>query len=194
MIMSLFWCACAIISTLSALYHGTSSQMAASLAEGASSGVTITLAIAGPLSLWTGINRLAEKMGLMNCISKLLKKPMTVLFPSSAKDQNLANALSGNFCANLMGIGNAATPMGIQAIKRLKSSKYPTIATNEMCRFVVMNTASVQLIPTTVSALRAAEGCATPFDILPCVWISSLLSLCAGLTAAYIGGKVWKDS
>jgi spore maturation protein A len=101
--------------------------------------------------------------------------------------------LSANVCANLLGLGNAATPMGIRAVKRLRNPEHPTLATDGMCRLVVMNTASIQLLPTTVAAVRAGAGCAAPFDILPCVWISSILSVTAGLGATFALEKVWKD-
>ena len=110
------------------------------------------------------------------------------LFPSTRQDPVLAGALSGNICANLLGLGNAATPMGIRAIRRMKQSD---TATNEMCRLIVLNTASIQLIPATVAAVRLGLGCRTPFDILPAVWITSLSSAGLGLAAAWVLGKVW---
>jgi len=94
--------------------------------------------------------------------------------------------------ANLLGLGNAATPMGIRAAGRLRDPKEPDKATDGLCRLVVMNTASIQLLPTTVAAVRQSAGCATPFDILPCVWISSVLSVSAGLLAATLMGRVWR--
>ena len=104
----------------------------------------------------------------------------------------LSHALSANICANLLGLGNAATPMGIQAVKRLQDPTRPDYATDELCRLVVMNTASIQLLPTTVAAVRQSAGCASPFDILPCVWVSSMLSVSAGLMAAKLLGRVWR--
>ena len=104
----------------------------------------------------------------------------------------LANDLSANICANILGLGNAATPMGIRAAGRLRDPGDPTLATDELCRLVVMNTASIQLLPTTVAALRRTAGCAAPFDILPCVWVSSILSVSAGLMAAWALGRIWR--
>ena len=83
--------------------------------------------------------------------------------------------------------------MGIKAVKRMRRSDQPGLATDEMCRLIVLNTASIQLIPANVAAVRSSLGCATPFDILPAVWVTSLLSAGGGVTAAFIMGKVWRD-
>ena len=101
----------------------------------------------------------------------------------------LAQKLSANICANFLGLGNAATPMGIQAARRLKRDD---TATDELCRLIVLNTASIQLLPTNVAAVRSALGCQSPFDILPAVWVTSFLSAGLGVTAAWLLGKVWK--
>ena len=106
------------------------------------------------------------------------------LFPAARRDRETMQALSANVSANLLGLGNAATPAGIQAALRLKELSGTDRASNELCRLVVMNTASVQLLPTTVAALRSAAGAADAFDILPAVWISSAASVCVGLLAA----------
>ena len=97
--------------------------------------------------------------------------------------------MSGNLSANLLGLGNAATPLGIRAARRMALGA-EGIASNELCRLVVLNTASVQLLPTTVAAVRAGCGAAAPFDILPAVWISSLLSVSVGLLAARLLERV----
>ena len=125
-----------------------------------------------------------ELCGLTGILANLIGPLLRRIFPSSRKDAALAGALSGNICANLLGLGNAATPMGIQAVKRLADPRHPDSATDEMCRLVVLNTASIQLIPATVAAVRSSLGAASPFDILPAVWITSLCSVAAGLLAA----------
>ena len=102
----------------------------------------------------------------------------------------MSGDLSSNICANILGLGNAATPMGIRAARALKKDD---TATDELCRLVVLNTASIQLIPTTVAAIRSSLGCETPFDILLCVWVTSLCSAGIGLTAAWVLGKLWKN-
>ena len=92
----------------------------------------------------------------------------------------------------LRGLGNAATPMGIQAVQRMKDPNCAHLATDQMCRLIVLNTASIQLIPANVAAVRTALGCPTPFDILPAVWVTSVCSASAGLLAAFALGKLWR--
>ena len=130
-----------------------------------------------------------EKAGVTRLLSKCIAPLLHKLFPSTVADPILADALSGNICANFLGLGNAATPMGIQAVRRMAQGRQT--ATDEMCRLIVLNTASIQLIPATVAALRSSLGCATPFDILPAVWLTSLCSAGLGVGAAVIFGRGW---
>ena len=136
------------------------------------------------MCLWTGVGKLMERAGLTGKLARLLAPLLKRLFPSTRKDKALAGDLSANICANILGLGNAATPMGIAAVQRMKAISGSSTASDEMCRLIVMNTASIQLLPTTVASLRASLGARSPFDILPAVWISSVLSLSAGLLAA----------
>lgn len=194
MIMSYFWSVCALLSASCAVLFRRGSETGAALIDGAAGAVTVAISIAGPLSLWSGLAKLMERLGITAILSRFLAPMLGRLFPASRADPKLAGDLSANVCANLLGLGNAATPMGIRAVKRLQNPQNPQIATDEMCRLVVMNTASIQLIPTTVSAVRAAAGCASPFDILPCVWVSSVLSVTAGLAAAYMLRRFWHNA
>lgn len=193
MVLSRLWCVCVLFSAFCSFLFHTGSETGAALLQGAASAVTVSIALAGPLSLWSGLGNLMEALGISQTLYKPLTPVLGRLFPSSKKDPELAGALSANVCANLLGLGNAATPMGIRAVKRLRDPAEPGQATDEMCRLVVMNTASIQLLPTTVAAVRAGAGCTTPFDILPCVWISSILSVTAGLSAAALLRRVWWD-
>jgi len=113
------------------------------------------------------------------------------LLPRAAQEEETLSALSANMSANLLGLGNAATPMGIRAARRMAASCGGT-ASDELCRLVVLNTASIQLLPTTVASVRAACGSAAPFDILGAVWTSSLLSVTAGLLAARLLQAIWR--
>lgn len=179
------------ISCICAFFTGQAAALAAAVPEGAQAGITLALSMAGSLCLWTGIGKLMEQAGITGALSGLLSPLLHRLFPGTKDDPLLAGALSGNICANLLGLGNAATPMGIRAVQRMSSSGPPGTATDQMCRLVVLNTASIQLIPATVAALRTGLGCATPFDILPAVWVTSITSAGAGLIAAWLLGKVW---
>lgn len=192
MVMSWIWTGILAVAILCAILTGRGNELAASVLQGAQSGITLAVSIAGSLCLWTGVGKLMEHAGITDFLSKLLRPLLHRLFPSSRKDAALSRALSGNICANFLGLGNAATPMGIQAAKRMVDPRQPTLATNEMCRLIVLNTASIQLIPANVAAVRASLGSPAPFDILPAVWLTSLLSAGLGVAAAVVMGKVWR--
>ena len=187
MVMSLIWAMFILISVLCSAVNGTMSQLSAAVPEGAQTGITLAISIAGPLCLWTGIGSLMEQAGITGILSRVLRPVLTRIFPSSRKDQQIEDALSANVCANLLGLGNAATPMGIAAAKRLRRDE---TATDELCRLVVLNTASIQLIPTSVAAVRSALGATDPFAILTAVWITSLCSAGLGMTAAWVFGRL----
>ena len=135
-----------------------------------------------------------ERIGLTAKLAKLLRPVLHRLFPSTRTDLALASSLSANICANFLGLGNAATPMGIQAARRMVRPSSPGVATNELCRLIVLNTASIQLIPANVAAVRVSLGCTTPFDILPAVWITSLCSAGLGLVVAILLGRVCRHA
>ena len=156
--------------------------------EGAREGITLGISLCGPLCLWSGVGRLMDRVGLSDRLSALLRPVLSRIFPAMTQDPALGRELSGNVCANLLGLGNAATPRGIRAARRL--AKGP-VATDQLCRLVVLNTASIQLLPTSVAAIRSGLGAPSPFDILPAVWLTSLLSAGLGLTMAWILGKLW---
>lgn len=177
------------VSFVFSVVSGTTTQVSAAIATGAQTGITLAISIAGSLCLWSGVGKLMEHTGMTAALSRLLRPIIAGLFPTTKKDSLLAGHLSANICANVLGLGNAATPMGILAAKRLAKGN---IANDELCRLIVLNTASIQLIPSTVAALRSSLGCDTPFDILPAVWITSLCSAGLGLLAAFVLGKLWK--
>lgn len=190
MVMGWIWTGIVLISLIFSLLTGNVASLSGAVATGAQAGITLAISISGSVCLWTGVGKLMEKAGLTAVLSRILKPLLCRLFPESAKDPVLSGTLSANVCANILGLGNAATPMGIQSALRLKDPAQPKIATDSLCRLVVLNTASIQLIPTNVAALRAGLGCNTPFDILPAVWLTSICSAGAGLACAYFFGKV----
>ncbi len=191
MVMSWIWTGMVAISVIAAIVGGKGSELSASVVSGAQTGITLALSMAGSICLWTGIGRLMEQVGLTGMLSKLLRPFLSRLFPSVKKDAQWENHLSANICANFLGLGNAATPMGIQAAQRLAQGQNG-IASDELCKLVVLNTASIQFIPANVAAVRSSLGCATPFDILPAVWITSICSAGLGVTAAWLLGRLCK--
>ncbi len=189
MVMSWVWAALVCASVICAAVNGRASALSAAVMQGAQSGVTLAISIAGSLCLWAGIGRAMERSGLTEKLSRLLRPVMRRLFPSTREDSALAGALSTNICANFLGLGNAATPPGIEAARRL-AVRSPGQASDELCRLIVLNTASIQLIPANVAAVRSSLGCAAPFDILPAVWLTSLCSAGLGLAAAWALGRL----
>ena len=189
MVMSWIWTAMVLISILFALGSGQGASLASAAMEGAQAGITVGIQMAGAVCLWSGVGNLMSCTGITGTLARFLQPLLYRLFPSTKKDTALAGDLCANICANFLGLGNAATPMGISAARRMKRG---STATDELCRLIVLNTASIQLIPANVAAVRSALGCAAPFDILPAVWITSACSAGLGVTAAYLLGKVWK--
>ena len=135
-----------------------------------------------------------RRAGLMEKLAVLLSPALHLLFPNAAKDGETRESIAANLSANLLGLGNAATPLGLKAMARMAQREARgDRAGDEMCRLVVCNAASLQLIPTTVAAVRAAEGCERPFDILPAVWLSSLVALCVGLLMCRLLSRIWRE-
>ena len=194
MIMSRIWLAFLSLSIFCALLLHRGDHLAGAALEGAQNGITLAISMAGSICLWTGVGTVMDKAGITDMLAKLLRPVLSRIFPQSRKDRHLARALSSNVCANILGLGNAATPMGIRAAKRMVLPQKPELATDSLCRLIVLNTASIQLIPANVAAVRLAAGCTTPFDILPAVWLTSLCSAAMGLMAAWLFGKLWKDA
>lgn len=190
MIMSWIWTAMVGLSVLAAILTGQGGMLAKGVMEGAQSGITLAVSMAGSICLWSGLGKLMVEAGITGILSRLLKPVLGRIFPSFRTDPVLSGSLSANVCANFLGLGNAATPMGIQAAQRLAGGN--TVASDELCRLIVLNTASIQLIPANVAAVRTSLGCATPFDILPAVWITSICSAGLGLLAAWLLGRIWR--
>ena len=189
--MSWVWTILLLGAVLCAGITSRGQELSAGVIQGAQSGVTLAISIAGSLCLWSGVGRLMEKIGLTQALSKLLRPVLHRLFPSTREDKELAGSLSANVCANLLGLGNAATPPGIGAAKRL-AKNCGGRASDELCRLIVLNTASIQLIPANVAAVRSGLGCKTPFDLLPAVWVTSLCSAGMGLMLAWLLGRLTK--
>ena len=192
MVMSWIWTGILSVSLIFGLLMGNGSALASAVPTGAQAGITLAISMAGSVCLWSGVGKLMDRAGMTQKLANLLRPVMTHIFPSTKRDKTLAKHLSANICANFLGLGNAATPMGILAAKRMVDSRDPTNATDEMCRLIVLNTASIQLIPANVAAVRASLGCSSPFDILPAVWVTSLCSAGLGVISAWLLGKVWK--
>lgn len=192
MLLSYVWIIMVILSIFCSILTGRTAQTGSAALIGAQNGVTLALSLCGSLCLWSGFAKLTEKSGLARSFSALLRPLLSRLFPEASRDPSALQDLCGNLTANFLGLGNAATPMGISAVRRMHALSGKPDASDEMCRLIVLNTASIQLIPSTVGAVRASLGSARPFDILPAVWLTSACSVTAGLLAARLFSRWWR--
>ena len=192
MLLSYVWIIMVILSIFCSILTGRTAQTGSAALIGAQNGVTLALSLCGSLCLWSGFAKLTEKSGLARRFSALLRPLLSRLFPKASRDPSALQDLCGNLTANFLGLGNAATPMGISAVRRMHALSGNPDASDEMCRLIVLNTASIQLIPSTVGAVRASLGSARPFDILPAVWLTSACSVTAGLLAARLFSRRWR--
>ncbi len=183
MFLGIIWVVFIVVSVLFGAYSGNAAAVGNAALEGAQAAVEFCLSIGGIICLWCAVMELMKQAGIIDFFVRLLRPILARLFPDSAKDSDILEPLSMNVAANLLGLGNAATPMGIKAAKGMAEHSGGE-ASAELCRLVVLNTASIQLLPTAIAAIRAANGAAAPFDILPEVWISSAVSVIVGLAAA----------
>lgn len=188
MAMTLVWCGMIVGALLFGAAGGRMDAVSAAALTGAQSAVTLCLSMAGMLCLWSGVMEVMRRCGLTEKMARAFRPLLRRLLPNACRDAETLAAVSANVSANLLGLGNAATPPGIQAACRMARGCGGT-ASDELCLLVVLNTASIQLIPATVAAVRAAAGAKAPFDILPAVWASSALSVAVGLVTAKLLAK-----
>ena len=190
MAMAVIWTAMAAAAVLCGLATGRMPEVSAAAVEGAGAAVELALSMAGMLCLWSGVMEVMRRAGLAEKLTRILRPVLRRLYPAFAGDGAVMDHIAANVSANLLGLGNAATPMGLRAAQGM-ARRTPGVASDSLCMLVVCNTASIQLIPTTVASVRAAAGCAAPFDILPAVWLASALSVAAGILAARLLARVW---
>lgn len=190
--MGKIWVFMIFISLISAVANGNISELSASVAEGAGAGIDLILSIGGMIILWSALLEVMKRSGLLGKLMHLLRPILRYLFPSAKNSPQVLEDISANVSANLLGLGNAATPAGISAARGLYSLTGNSYVSDDLCMLVVINTASLQLIPTTVAAIRASLGAENPFDILPAVWIATAISQAFGIFAAKLGSKIYK--
>ena len=186
---------CAMVAA-AVVFGGLTGNMAAvseAVVAGAKSAVELVLKIGGTICLWNGLLEVMNRSGLSAKISVLLTPVIRLLFGKYGEDKEAAGYISQNMAANLLGLGSAATPSGLKAARRLyRLSLERGEKPHGVFLLIVINTASLQLLPTTVAAVRVAYGSARPFDILPAVWLSSAVSVAVGITAAKLMKAVSK--
>ena len=189
MAMTVIWTGMTALSLLCALAMGNQGELASAALDGAASAIELGISMAGVLCLWMGVMEVMQRAGLAEKLARLLRPILRRLFPDFAGDRGTMDTIAANVSANLLGLGNA---LGLEAARRM-SRRTPGVASDSLCMLVVCNTASIQLIPTTVAAVRMAAGSATPFDILPAVWVTSALSVATGILAAKLLSRLWRS-
>ena len=183
------WAGIMIVALAAGAVNGRLGEVTNALLSGGGEAIKLSLTLGGAMCLWGGMMRIAEKGGLTELLSKALSPLMRLLFPKLKPDGPACRAILMNMAANFLGLGNAATPFGLKAMNELeKENPIPGTASNSMVVFVVLNTASIQLIPTTVATLRLQYGSAQPMRILPAVWAASFLTALAAVLRATLLG------
>lgn len=183
MAMAWVWSGMVVLSLIFGILTGNLDAVADAALEGARSAIDLSVSMAGILCLWSGVMEIMNVCGLSVGLARAFRPILRRLLPNACKDEETLAAVSANVSANLLGLGNAATPLGIRAARRMARG-CGGVASDELCLLVVLNTASIQLLPATIASVRAAAGCRTPFDILPAVWLASVLSVAVGLLTA----------
>ena len=191
MAMTWLWTGMVAASLLFGAATGRLGALGGAALEGARSAVELCVTMAGVMCLWTGVMEVMEQSGLTALLSRSFRPLLRRLMPNAERDPEILSAVSANLSANLLGLGNAATPLGIRA-SRLMARGGDT-ASDELCLFVVLNTASIQLFPATVAGLRSALGARNAFDILPAVWLASGVAVAAGVAMAKLLARLWRD-
>jgi spore maturation protein A len=180
--MNYIWGGIMVLSMIYSAFHGNLPETVNAGIEAAKNSIVNVAAFAGILCLWSGIMRIAQNAGLIRVVGRVTAPVMKRLFRRVPKNSKAMDLINTNLSCNILGLGNAATPPGIAAMCELKSlNGTEENASHDMCMFMILNTASVQLIPTTMIALRAAAGSVNPADIVLPVWIVSILSVIAGI-------------
>lgn len=175
------------------LITGREKEVSDAILSSCGQAVNLALVMLGAMCLWSGLMKVAEKAGIVDALARLLKGVFRFLFPGIPKGHPANGAIAMSFSADLLGLGNAATPLGILAMKELSNiNGNSPIASNDMVMFGVINAACIQLIPATILIIRQQAGSTDPSSIIPCVWVASLVSTVTGIIAAKAFGRVAK--
>ena len=179
------------VSLIFAVINGKMGELSESILSKSGDAVQLVISICGVICFWSGLMKVAERAGLIDALAKLLFVPIGMLFKGIKKGGKAAGLIALNIAANIFGLGNASTPLGIAAMRAIAEEEQSAdYASDDMIMLAVLNTASLQIIPASAAALRAANGAGKPMDILPCVWIVSLYSTVTVIIAAKLMGKL----
>lgn len=190
--MNYIWMGMLAVGFLLGMLNGRTEEVVKAAVDSAGHAVQLGIGLLGVLCLWSGLMGIAEKSGLTDVLARLVRPFLGLLFPDMARNGPAMGAILMNLSANFLGLGNAATPLGLKAMAELqKTNKRKERATDSMCMFLVLNTSAFQLIPATVIALRTEAHSADPPEIIVTVWIASICATIAGITAARLLSRMW---
>ena len=183
--LNFIWPIFIIVSFIYAILNGRVSDVNNSVFNSTKSAVDLSISLLGTTCLWTGIMQIASSTNIVKHLSKILNPIMKKLFPDIKKEEKVHKEITMNIIANIMGLGNAATPLGLKAMKSMQTkNKDKNKLSNSMCMFIVLNTASIQLIPTTVIAIRSSLGSNNPTAMIIPVWIATICAAIAAVLSA----------
>ena len=180
--MNKIWGFMIIISIMIGMFQGMAPEMVNSIFDSTKNATENSLNIIGMICLWSGIMRIAEECGVVKKLSKIVTPILNILFPKLEKNSEVRGAIALNMTANLLGLGNVATPLGLSAMEKMQESNHnKDTLTDEMMMLIVINTASIQIIPTSIIALRVAHGSTNPVIVVVPILIASIASVIAGI-------------
>ncbi len=189
--LNFIWIGLVLASVILGIFDGTLNAVVMSLTASCQLAVKVVIGLVGVMCLWLGIMRVAEKAGLIKAFSRLIAPLLRRLFPAVPKDHPAMGAMVMNIAANMLGIGNAATPFGLRAMQNLQQlNQKKDTATNAMCTFLAINTSSVQLLPMSAIAILAANGDPNPTVIILPALLATSCSTIAGIVAVKFFEKI----
>jgi len=180
--LNLIWPIFIIISYIYAILSGTIENVNNAVFEYTETAVKLTLTLLGTMCLWNGLMEIASNTKLINRITKILSPLVNFLFPENKNNKKIHEEISMNIVSNMLGLGNAATPLGLKAMQSMQeNNQNKDRLTDDMATFIILNTASIQVIPTTVIGIRMSLGSSQPTKIIFAVWFSTICSAIVGL-------------
>lgn len=190
--MNYIWSGLLATGFIIGIINGRLEEVTQAALTSAGRAVELSIGLLGIICLWSGLMKIMDKAGMVGGIAKLARPALKLFFPGISGNNNAMGAIVMNLAANFMGLGNAATPLGIKAMEELQAvNDRRDTASDAMCMFLVLNTTAIQLIPTTVIAIRSDAGSAAPAEITSCIWIASLSATIAGVLLAKVLAQLW---
>lgn len=192
-VLNYIWFGMLVIGCFIGILNGRVDEVTQAIVNSSKNAIELGIGLMGIMCLWTGLMGVAEKSGLIRGIAKIVRPAMRFLFPAIPKDHPASGAIVMNLVANFLGLGNAATPLGLKAMGELqKLNRKKDTATDEMSMFLVLNTACIMFIPTTIIALRSAAGSKNPAEIIGTIWVATICATTAGIVAVKVFSFIYR--